>query len=295
MKRGLNSLAAAVRLLRPAHWVKNVFVLAGIFFAGKLFDAGLLLKVGGAFAAFCLASGAVYALNDLLDREADARHPRKRVRPVASGAIAVPVAAALSLLCAAGALALSAALGTRLLAITACYLLINIAYTRKLKHVVLVDVFCIASGFLLRLLAGTTGVGIPPSQWFVLCTFLLSLFLGFSKRYAERMDDTQDPESKRAVVEEYTPDFLRMLLSVTLACTLMTYGLYTMSARTVAIHQTEGLIYTLPFAAFVMFRYLWLVTRRGFGENLAAELFRDKAMLLGITIYVLSAGLLLFR
>ena len=287
-KSGFSTLSAGIRLVRPAHWVKNIFVLAGIFFAGKLFDLGLLIKVGGAFAAFCLASGAVYALNDLLDREADARHPRKRNRPVASGAIGVPVAFALALLCGAGALALSAALGYRLLAITACYLLINIAYT-------LVDVFCIASGFLLRLLAGTSGVGIPPSQWFVLCTFLLSLFLGFSKRYAERMDDTQDAESKRAVVDEYTPDFLRMLLAVTLACTLMTYGLYTMSPRTVEVHRTQGLIYTLPFAAFVMFRYLWLVTRRGFGENLAGELFRDKAMLFGIAIYIASAGLLLFR
>jgi hypothetical protein len=142
-------------------------------------------------------------------------------------------------------------------------------------------------------LAGTWGIGIPPSQWFVLCTFLLSLFLGFSKRYAERMDETQDPESKRAVVEEYSPEFLRVLLGVTAACTLMAYGLYAMSPRTIEFHGTERLIYTLPFAAFVMFRYLWLVMERGYGENLSAELVRDKGLLGGMAAYVLVTALVL--
>lgn len=278
-------LPPLLHLLRPHQWVKNVFVLAGVFFAGALFDSRAVAKALGAFAAFCVASSAVYVLNDLIDRKADAIHPRKRSRPLASGAVSIPLASLLGILCAAGALALSLAISPRFALILAIYGLINSAYSRWLKHVVLVDVFCIASGFLLRLLAGTWGIGIPPSQWFVLCTFLLSLFLGFSKRYAERMDETQDAVSKRAVVEEYSPEFLRVLLGVTAACTLMAYGLYAMSSRTVAFHGTERLIYTLPFAAFVMFRYLWLVMERGYGENLSGELIRDKGLLGGAAAY----------
>ena len=273
-------------LLRPSHWVKNVLVLAGVFFAFEFTDTDVLWKVGLAFVAFCLASSAVYALNDVLDREADARHPRKRLRPVASGAVPVGAALALATACAMAALSLAAQAGRPLFAVTALYLLINLAYSRWLKHVVLVDVFCIASGFLLRLLAGTTGIGIPPSKWFMLCTFLLSLFLAFSKRYAERVDAGQAAAEKRAVVEEYPPELLRVLLAVTLACTLMTYALYSVSAETVAIHGTTGLVYTVPLAAFVLFRYLWLVMRQGFGENLASELFRDRAMTAGVVAYV---------
>ena len=291
----MTPVRSAFVLLRPAHWVKNVFVLAGIFFAGALFKAQLLGHVALAFAAFCLASSAAYAFNDALDSEADGKHPRKRLRPVASGTVSAPAALALAALCGLGSLGLACLVGTRLFVLIGCYGAINVAYSRWLKHVVLIDVFCIASGFSLRLLAGTWGIGIPPSQWFVLCAFLLSLFLGFSKRYAERMDDTQDPEARRAVVEEYSPEFLRTLLSVTLACTLIAYGLYTLSPQTLEVHGTKGLIYTLPVAALVMFRYLYLVMERGFGENLASEFLRDRPLIAGIALYAALTGALLIK
>jgi 4-hydroxybenzoate polyprenyltransferase len=287
-------MISTLRLLRPHQWVKNAFVLAGVFFAGKVFEVSVLGDALVAFAAFCLASSAVYVLNDILDREADLAHPRKRHRPIASGAVRLQTATALGLACAAGALLLAFAVSEKLLIVLGLYGLINAAYSRWLKHVVLLDVFCIASGFLLRLLAGTWGIGIPPSKWFVLCTFLLSLFLGFAKRYAERIDDTQSDGSKRAVVEEYSPEFLRLLLGVTLACTLMAYGLYTMNPTTVAVHGTERLIYTLPLAAFVMFRYLYLIMARGFGENLSGELIRDRGLAGGIVLYLAATGAVLF-
>lgn len=287
-------LASVFRLLRPTHWIKNVFVLAGVFFAGDIFNAGILLHVVFAFAAFCLASSAVYVVNDLLDREADAKHPRKRLRPIASGAVPVSLAVFVALACAAAALWTALGVSLQLLGVILLYVLVNGAYSRWLKHAVLIDVFCIASGFILRLLAGTWGVGVPPSQWFVLCTFLLSLFLGFSKRYAERMDATQGASQKRAVVEEYSPEFLRTLLAVTSACTLMTYGLYTMSANTIQVHATSNLIYTLPFAAFAMFRYLYLVLERGYGENLAGEILRDAPLIVSAGAYVAVAAFFLF-
>jgi 4-hydroxybenzoate polyprenyltransferase len=290
----MKNFQAAIALLRPSHWVKNVFVLAGAFFAGHAFQLPVLRNVLLAFASFCLASSAVYALNDILDRHADARHPRKRFRPVASGKITVSAAIALSLACAVAALQLAGIVGRALFGLILVYLVVNTAYSRWLKHIVLVDVFCIASGFILRLLAGTLGVGIPPSQWFMLCTFLLSLFLGFSKRYAEGMEDGRDASEQRVVLEDYSPELLRLLLAVTLACTLMAYGLYTMSPSTLAVHGTGKLIYTLPIAAFVMFRYLYLVVQRGFGENLAGELLRDRGILVGILAYLAVTGSLLF-
>lgn len=290
----MTRLRAALTLLRPSHWVKNTFVLAGIFFAGGLLNLGVLVDALFAFVAFCLASSAIYALNDIFDREADRKHPRKLQRPVASGSISVSQAIALSLACGVGALILSARISTPLFAVIAAYLLINTAYSRWLKHVVLVDVFCIASGFLLRLMAGTWGIDIPPSQWFVLCTFLLSLFLGFSKRYAERMDHTQDAAHKRAVVEDYSPEFLRMLLAVTLACTLIVYGLYTVSPQTLELHGTGDLVYTLPFVAFALFRYLYLVMQKGFGENLSAEFLRDPWLLASGAAYMGMAAYLIF-
>jgi hypothetical protein len=128
----------------------------------------------------------------------------------------------------------------------------------------------------------------------MLCTFLLSLFLGFSKRYAEGMEDGRDASEQRVVLEDYSPELLRLLLAVTLACTLMAYGLYTMSPSTLAVHGTGKLIYTLPIAAFVMFRYLYLVVQRGFGENLAGELLRDRGILVGILAYLAVTGSLLF-
>jgi len=294
MKRAPSLAVAAIRLMRPQQWLKNVFVLAGVFFAGEFAVEGPLRDALLAFVAFCLASSAVYALNDRLDAEADRRHPRKRARPVASGALSGRFAAGLAAACALAALGLAWSVGPRLLIILLAYGAINVAYSRRLKHVVLVDVFCIASGFSLRLLAGTWGVNVPPSQWFVLCAFLLSLFLGFSKRYAERMDQTQDTAHKRAVVEEYSPEFLRALLAVTLACTLMAYGLYTLSPRTLEIHRTENLIYTLPFVTFAMFRYLYLVMQRGFGENLSGELLRDRGLLISGLAYVALTAVLLF-
>lgn len=286
--------AAWIRLLRPAHWSKNAFVLAGLFFSGAWRDPALGLKALAAAAAFCLAASAVYAFNDALDAEKDRLHPRKRLRPVAAGEIA-PASA---LLLAAGLIAASALVsllaGPRLLWAVTAYLALNAAYTLGLKDRVLIDVFCIASGFILRLLAGTFGVGIEPSQWFLLCTLTLSLFLGFSKRYAELMDGARGLDEKRAVLRRYSPEFLRVLLGVTLSATLMTYGLYTTSPRTQEVHGTSLLIYTLPVVMFALFRYLYLVMERGYGENTVADVIGDRQMLLAILAYVASAGGLLW-
>lgn len=286
-------LTALIRLARPSHWIKNVFVLAGVFFAEDWNRPGALLAAGAAFAAFCLAAGAAYCVNDALDAEEDRAHPRKGSRPIAASEVSVPAAYAFAAALAAGALGLSLVAGPALAACLAAYGAVNLLYSRILKRLVLVDVFCIASGFILRLLAGTWGIGVEPSQWFLLCTLNLSLFLGFSKRYAELIDGERSLSEKRAVIRSYSPEFLRMLLAVTLSATLMTYGLYTMSEHTVRVHGNARLVYTLPIAMFGLFRYLYLVMEKGYGENTVADVRKDPAMLLICLSYVAAGAALL--
>ncbi|MEO6096843.1 MAG: decaprenyl-phosphate phosphoribosyltransferase [Fibrobacteria bacterium] len=282
-----------ISLARPSHWVKNVFVLAGVFFAQSWDQVNTVLLAVCACAAFCLAASAVYCVNDAMDAEEDRAHPRKRNRPVASGRVPPAAAYALASGLGAASLALSLYAGPRLSACLAAYAAVNLLYSRRLKHVVLVDVFCIASGFIIRLLAGTWGIGVEPSHWFLLCTLNLSLFLGFSKRYAERIDGQRPLEAKRAVLRSYSPEFLRSLISITLSATLITYGLYTTSPRTLEVHGNSRLIYTLPIAMFGLFRYLYLVMEKGYGENTVADVGKDPAMLIICASYLVSGVLLL--
>jgi 4-hydroxybenzoate polyprenyltransferase len=284
---------ALIALARPSHWLKNVFVLAGVFFAEDWRNPGVVLSAAAAFAAFCLAASAVYACNDALDAPEDRLHPRKRERPVAAGTLSAAAAFAWAAALGAAALGLGMMAGPRLQVCLVAYGLINALYSRFLKRMVLLDVFCIAAGFLLRLLAGTWGIGVEPSEWFLLCTLNLSLFLGFSKRYAERVDPLRPLEEKRAVLRNYSPELLRTLLGITLASTVITYGLYTTSPRTALVHPHAHLIYTLPIALFGMFRYLYLVMEQGFGENTVADVRKDKPLLLACVAYAAVSLLLL--
>jgi 4-hydroxybenzoate polyprenyltransferase len=288
-----SGIAGLWRLARPSHWVKNFFVLAGVFFAEDWRNPEIMLMAFSAFAAFCFASSAVYAVNDALDIEEDRGHPLKRLRPLASGALSRPAAYAFAAASAAAALGISLWTGPRLSAALIAYMAVNAIYSRALKHMVLLDVFCIAFGFIIRLLAGTWGIGVEPSQWFLLCTMALSLFLGFSKRYAERMDGLRPLDEKRPVLRSYSPEFLRVLLAVTLSATLITYGLYTTNVQTVQFHHTGNLIYTLPIAMLGLFRYLYLVMEKGYGENTVADILKDKAMLAICVAYVAEAACLL--
>lgn len=285
--------AALLSLARPSHWIKNAFVLAGVFFAEDWGNPERLFAALAAFLAFCLAASGVYCINDVLDLKEDSAHPRKRQRPLAAGEVSPNAAYALAAALGAAALAVSLYAGPRLSLCLAVYAGINILYSRTLKRMVLVDVFCIASGFIIRLLAGTWGIGVEPSQWFLLCTLNLSLFLGFSKRYAELIDGQRPLEDKRIVLKSYSPEFLRSLLAITLSATLITYGLYTTSERTLEVHGSTRLIYTLPIAMFGLFRYLYLVMEKGYGENTVADVRKDPAMLIVCALYLFACLILL--
>ena len=275
-------MPALIRLLRPQQWLKNGFVLVGILFGHAWRDPEKLGAALWSVAAFCLLSSAVYVFNDLLDREADRRHPRKRHRPLAAGTVSVTLALTLMAACLACGVALAFTLAGAAPWIFVTYVILNAGYTLGLKHVVLLDVFIISAGFMLRLLAGTLGLDIAPSHWLLLCGMMLTLFLGFAKRRAELSTLAEDPTSHRRVLEDYSEAMLDQFLTVAAACTVVTYSLYTVSAETVTLHGSPRLILTVPFVLYGMLRYLFLLHRRGGGGDPAQELLGDAHLQLAV-------------
>lgn len=288
-------LSAFVKLLRPDQWIKNAFVFAGLIFGHVWTEPGVVLSVGVVAGAFCLLSSGVYVFNDIMDREGDRQHPKKRHRPVASGKISIGVAAILSIVLIAAAFGIGWLVSSAAFLIFLGYAGINLLYTWRLKHVVILDVFCISTGFMLRILAGTLGVGIPPSHWLILCGLMITLFLGFSKRRAELI--ALNPESQaghRKVLANYNHQILDVMMTVSVTATILTYSLYTVSADTVVQHGTDSLIYTVPFVIYGLFRYLFLLYRYNGGGDPSREIFTDPHMIgafagwFGTTFWLLS-------
>ena len=273
-----------IKLLRPHQYVKNSFVLVGVLFS-RQWDIYTLLQAAWAFCAFSLSASAVYILNDLSDIEADRAHPKKRYRPLPSGKVSITVARKLAII-----LFLATFIPTLLLkdwilvSILLAYIVMNIAYSLCLKHIVLLDVFVISMGFMLRLLAGTWGIGIAPSEWLLLCGMMLTLFLGFCKRTSEllqsAMADDTFAEKSRRVLTEYNTAMLEQFTSITAACAIISFGLYTVSDQTIRTQGTSNLIYTLPLVIYGIFRYLFLLNRHGKGTDTAKDLFTDRHLLL---------------
>ena len=265
-------LPALIRLMRPHQWLKNVFVFAGLLFSQTWLNAGsgpLVQRVLLAFAAFCCLSSMVYILNDWHDRASDVLHPTKRLRPLASGAVSLPMAALLAVALLLAALLL--AWGNRtLLMLLAVYGVLNLAYSWRLKQVPVVDVSIIAAGFMLRLLAGTVAVGVPPSRWLLLTGIFVALFLGFCKRKAETFHSAS---ARRAVLDHYPAALLDTFMAVTMTATLATYSLFATSPEALQQHG-ERLLYTVPVVIFGMLRYTYQV-HRGRGEDVARDLLRD--------------------
>lgn len=282
-----------VQLLRPHHWVKNGFVLAGLLF-GHAWDApGYVAAALAATLAFCLAASAVYAFNDALDAERDRGHPDKNGRPVARGAVSAAAALGIAALLAAAALGIAAWSGWRVAATAGAYLALNAAYSLGLKDIPVLDVFAIAAGFMLRLLAGTWGIGIEPSRWLLACGFLLTLFLGFAKRRAELERLAHDASQHRAVLESYSLAFLDNAVLACVVGMVVTYALYTVSAETVALHGTEQLIWTLPWVLLGSFRYLFRLHYRGGGGDPTLELLRDPLLAASALAWVATVAWLI--
>ncbi|MCC6210602.1 MAG: UbiA prenyltransferase family protein [Burkholderiales bacterium] len=271
----MSAARALLELLRPRQWLKNAFVLVGLVFGHAWRDPELAIAALWATLAFCLASGAAYAFNDARDAAQDREHPDKRRRPVARGAVAPARATAVSGLVAAASLLAGACAGARVAAIVAFYLVLSALYTLWLKRVRMLDVGAIALGFMLRLLAGTLGIGIEPSNWLLACGLLLTLFLGLAKRRAELERLAAEAPRHRAVLAGYSARGLDRAIALCAAGMVAAYAWYTLAEETARLHGTRSLVLTLPWVLLGTLRYLSRMRSRGAGGDPAEELLRD--------------------
>ena len=284
-------MKALLLALRPKQWTKNLLLFAGVVFSQHARDPALLLRAVGGFVAFSLLASAVYVVNDLKDVDADRLHPKKRHRPIASGALSPAVAWTVVPLLLVAVAALCSWLGFGFLLVLAAYLASNVAYSFGMKHQVIMDVFLIASGFVLRAVAGVELLKpVAPetqlSAWLLVCTFFGALFLAVSKRRRELMNAGSLAPDQRAVLGTYTPELLDRMLTIAAACTLMSYALYTIWPATVAKFGTEALIVTVPVVAYGVFRYLHLVRVSEMSEDPSQVLLADRPTQATVLVYV---------
>ena len=276
-----------IQLIRPGHWTKNVLVLAPVVFAVRVCDPRAWYQAALATAAFCLASSASYVFNDILDRERDLRHPAKSSRPVASGRVTVRVAAAIGAILVVAALGLALVANTRVLAVVAAYLLLQVAYTLALKHKMLLDVICIALGFVLRAVAGAVAIPVVVSPWLFVCTFTVCLFMGFCKRCNEiaTMGGIDEAREHRFTLTGYKPELLTHLITLSAAVAIMGFLLYASSDRTVRNFRTNFMIYTMPLVIYGIFRFAMLSMRGSYTDPMDIIL-NDRPFQITVLIWV---------
>jgi 4-hydroxybenzoate polyprenyltransferase len=280
--------------MRPSQWAKSAFVLAAPMFGKRLTDGGDLFLLGVALCTFSSVSSGVYLLNDVLDRERDREHPEKRGRPIAAGVLPAGIALLCAGFLAGGGIAAGFAFSAGLGRILLLYVAIQAAYSLRLKEVILVDVFCIASGFVLRVLAGAVVLDLYVSSWLILTTIFLSLFLALCKRRAEVVLLEERGREHRETLRDYLPGFLDQIIAVTTASVVLCYSLYTLDSRTVLEFQTRSLVFTVPFVIFGIFRYLFLVHLRRGGASPVKTIFSDPPLLLNGVAWTLSAAAILY-
>ena len=279
---------------RPSHWVKNLFVCVPLFFSQQLL---VLQSVGRTLAAvglFCAVSSSVYILNDLFDREQDRLHPEKRRRPLASGDLDARAAqltmAGLWLGALAGALALSRPFA----AVLAIYWVLNLLYAVELKHHVIVDVFVVASGYLLRVIGGAMVIGAAMSHWLLICTTLIALFIVVCKRRHELVLLETDAQHHRQVLTDYPLPFLDMMIGILTTAAVVSYSLFTVSEEIVQKLHHRGLLVTVPFVLYGFFRYLYLVFHKAEGGDPTQSLLMDRPMLVNLFLWAATTALMLY-
>jgi len=272
-----------------------MFLFASLIFSRHLFEGDFVLTELHAFLVFCLLSSAIYVLNDVADREADSLHPIKRTRPIAAGTISPAAGVVFALLLLVVTAVLAGMLSRSFQYAAAIYAVLNIGYSFWLKRVMLVDVFIIAAGFMLRVLAGAFAIDVEVSHWLVLCTLFVSLFLAISKRRGELMlvRDANN-YSERPVLREYDIAFIDQIITVTAAGMAISYALYTVADRTVAMFKTENLIFTTVFVLFGIFRYLFVLKQKKIEDNPAVLLLSDPVMIVNVGAWFVSCVLIIY-
>jgi 4-hydroxybenzoate polyprenyltransferase len=284
----MGSAGSYLRLVRPKQWTKNGFVLAAVVFAKEAFVASSVVSALLAFVAFCALSGAVYATNDVLDIEEDRKHPLKRLRPVASGEISPRAAIVFAIALAAAGLALGFAVQVGVGIAGLAYLALQAVYTTALKHTAILDVMSISAGFVIRALAGVAAVGSPISPWLIVCTALLTLFLGFSKRRHELASLGDGAAIHRRNLRDYSVPLLDEMMNIMISATIIAYVLYTFFA-----YENKYMMASIPFVVYGVFRYMLLVHRSG-GGNPDTLLLRDRPLQVALLLWLVVVGMVIY-
>lgn len=295
-------LTAFVLSLRPKQWIKNLLLFAGLIFAQRFTDVASVMHAVSGFAVFCVLSGVVYIVNDILDVEQDREHPKKRLRPIAAGRISPAAAGTGAAVLAVVGLGAGFFLLPPLFGLLALiYLVLTCGYSVRLKHVVLLDILVLALGFVLRALGGIVVIDIYPANpveitsYFLLTTLFLALFLASAKRRSELVALGEEAASHRKVLEDYSQEFLDAVVTVAAAGTIFSYALWTTQGQFARAAAEEGvrgdswlLVLTMPFVLYGIFRYLWLVLRRGEGGAPEAVLLEDIPLLATVALWMLT-------
>jgi 4-hydroxybenzoate polyprenyltransferase len=281
--------------LRPEQWTKNFIVFAALIFARRLLDPAAVALALAAFLTFCGLSGAVYLFNDVSDRESDRRHPLKSRRPIASGVLSAETALGWAAALTGAGLGLAFWLQPGFGWTAFAYVVLQAAYSRWLKHIVILDVMAIAAGFVLRAVGGGLVISVPVSDWLLVCTILLALFLAFSKRRHELTLLAAGATGHRRILEEYDPYLLDQMIAVVAASTLVAYIIYCLSSETAERFGTRWLVLTVPFPIYGIFRYLYIVHRKDGGGNPSAMLLKDRPLLACVALWGLTVVAIIYR
>jgi decaprenyl-phosphate phosphoribosyltransferase len=284
-------LSGLLKTLRPKQWIKNAFVGVPLVYAQKLTDLDALWRVAAAFALFCLISGCVYIINDIVDVEKDRAHPKKKTRPIASGELPPAVARNFTIVAVPLALGLGFLLSPWYAATLAGYFGLNLLYCFHTKKVPYLDVLSIAAGFVLRALAGALVISVPASGWMLGCIALLATFLGFGKRAHEF---AQSGEQTRSALKHYSGDALKWILHTLALLTAVVYGLYTQSQHVAEAFGDAPLIWTLPFPIIGILRFIHLVTARPDAESPTEEMLRDWVFMGNIVLWLVVTGVVIY-
>ncbi|MBV9217278.1 MAG: decaprenyl-phosphate phosphoribosyltransferase [Acidobacteria bacterium] len=280
--------------MRPLDWSKNLLVFSGLIFSRSLTDpTNLLLSIGG-FATFCAASSSIYLFNDLCDLKHDREHPVKRERPLAAGLVNINLVRVMTVVLLGGAIAAAIALNISFALVIGVYLITCLAYSLKLKDIVILDVILVASGFVLRAASGALLIGVEPSEWLVLCTSMVALLIGFGKRRHELALLQDGAHHHRRSLGDYSIEFLDAIMTVCAGAAVLTYALYTRADETVARVGSHGMLLTIPFVLYGVFRYLFLIHKRRIGGDPVQMMFRDRPTLINLALWVLTAGLVIY-
>jgi 4-hydroxybenzoate polyprenyltransferase len=286
-------IVAIFKSMRPRQWTKNLFVFAGIVFSLKFYDIHLLLKSLEAFVIFCFLSSAIYLVNDVLDAEGDRKHPQKRRRPIASGQLGKFSALLAAFVLFAFSIFSMIILDFKFALVGFSYIGLMLFYVFILRNIVILDIFSIAAGFVLRAVAGVAVIGVELSPWLLICTILLALFIALGKRRHELIT-LQAAQEHRKILAEYTPKLLDQLISITAGATIMAYTLYTLWPETILRFGTKNLVITVVFVLYGVFRYLYLIYKKEEGGRPEHMLLTDFPLLLCIVIWISSLMLLIY-